>query len=194
MYSYRLPSDQLLKREFEKLKNPVTISLYLDPEKDPDSYAAYDFLNAIANFDPKIKLSLITKSSKPELFEKSQIEEVPAIIIEEEIEKLLDWYNGAKEKTHPVELATRFYIRFEKIHPFTDGNGRVGREIFNYITTRNDFSPLNFDITKRDEYIDGLERANKCYFKPIIEYVFENYLHQIRLRLGSNSLLKILDS
>lgn len=118
---------------------------------------------------------------------------VPAIFIEEEIDKLLEWFKKEKDNIHPVELAIRFHVKFEQILPFTDGNGRVGREIFNFIITNFDFPPLNFDITKRDEYIDGLEKANQAKFNSIFKYVINNYLNQTKLRLGSNYLSKILE-
>lgn len=48
------------------------------------------------------------------------------------VERLLDdtkaWYGEAKEEgTHPLEFAASFHYRFESIHPFGDGNGRMGR-------------------------------------------------------------------
>lgn len=118
----------------------------------------------------------------------SETTPVPAIFIEEEIQKLINWYQKNKVKLHPIELATLVHFKFEKIHPFTDGNGRVGREIFNYIITQLKFPPLNFDIKRRDEYIDGLEVANNGKFKPLINYVIKNYIEQIKLRLGNNPL------
>jgi Fic family protein len=121
----------------------------------------------------------------------SETTPTPAIFIEEETQKLLKWYHKNKVKLHPIELATLAHFKFEKIHPFTDGNGRVGREIFNYIINQHKFPPLNFDIKKRDEYINGLEMANKGKFKPIINYVINNYIEQIKLRLGNNPLKEL---
>ncbi|MHA1648880.1 MAG: thioredoxin family protein [Candidatus Helarchaeota archaeon] len=83
MSPYRLPNLQQIKREFQKLRNPIEISLFLSPEEDPESFPAYEFINTIANQDPKIKLNLITKQAKPELFNQYHIKEVPAIVIED---------------------------------------------------------------------------------------------------------------
>ena len=44
-----------------------------------------------------------------------------------DMKKLLNWYNDIKAKT--FEDIIEFHVRFEKIHPFQDGNGRVGRMI-----------------------------------------------------------------
>ena len=124
----------------------------------------------------------------------SETKPIPAIFIDDEINKLLEWYHTNLKKTHPVELATRFHVRFEEIHPFTDGNGRVGREIFNFTMTRMGYPPLNFNVTRRDEYINGLEKAINGDLRPIINYVLTQYLEQIKFRLGSNSLIDIFKS
>jgi glutaredoxin-like protein len=82
MPPYRLPNEQMLKREFEKLKDPLEISLFISPDENADSFAAYEFLCALLNQDNRIKLNLITKNTKPELFAQYNIKEVPTIIIE----------------------------------------------------------------------------------------------------------------
>ena len=50
---------------------------------------------------------------------------------------LLRWYSNNKGKLHPLVLASHFHAEFEKIHPFVDGNGRVGRLIMNFILHKN---------------------------------------------------------
>ena len=44
-----------------------------------------------------------------------------------DMKELLDWYNKIDKKT--IEDIIEFHVRFEKIHPFQDGNGRIGRMI-----------------------------------------------------------------
>jgi len=50
-----------------------------------------------------------------------------------ELSTLLKWYKEQKKYLSPPELAFKFYYRYEKIHPFEDGNGRTGRMIMNQI-------------------------------------------------------------
>jgi Fic family protein len=94
---------------------------------------------------------------------------------------------------HPVEMATEFHARFEAIHPFTDGNGRVGREIFNFMITRQGFPALNFNVKFRDEYLDGLEMAQKEDSALIMSYILKNYIQQMRTRLQNNPLKYLFD-
>jgi Fic family protein len=122
----------------------------------------------------------------------SDTELVPAAFIEEELYKLLLWCSKEKDQLHPVELAARFHVRFENIHPFIDGNGRVGREIFNWTVTRSGYPPLNFNVMRRDEYLDGLERAQHGDPRLFLKYIIENYLEQMRKRLGNSPLKEVL--
>jgi fido (protein-threonine AMPylation protein) len=137
-------------------------------------------LYTLGNFR-RIEVAILGSRTKP----------VPAIFIEEEIDNLLKWYQKKKVKIHPVELAVEFHVRFETIHPFTDGNGRVGREIFNLMVTRAGFPPYNFDVNFRDEYLDGLESAQKGDLRIITNYVLDHFLEQMRLRLRRNPLKEV---
>ncbi|MBR4613245.1 MAG: Fic family protein, partial [Kiritimatiellae bacterium] len=55
-----------------------------------------------------------------------EMETCPAKDVHREMAKLLTWWKGA-EKT--LENLLDLHVRFEQIHPFQDGNGRVGRLI-----------------------------------------------------------------
>ncbi|WP_130860345.1 Fic family protein [Gracilibacillus phocaeensis] len=51
------------------------------------------------------------------------------------------------------------HIAFEKIHPFSDGNGRTGRMIMNYSLLENDLSPLIIKKEDRNVYTEILHEA-----------------------------------
>ena len=59
---------------------------------------------------------------------------------------------------HPVVKAAAFHAAFENVHPFSDGNGRVGRLILNYMLMSAGFPPIAIKSDMRGEYVTSLER------------------------------------
>lgn len=57
--------------------------------------------------------------------------------IEEELQALLDWLDSRGRAYMPLVSATLFFHEFESIHPFLDGNGRVGRVLFHQYLQQN---------------------------------------------------------
>lgn len=55
---------------------------------------------------------------------------IPPERVESAMGEFIDWYNG-RDKTTPLYNAVRGHLHFESIHPFHDGNGRVGRTLMN---------------------------------------------------------------
>lgn len=77
-----------------------------------------------------------------------------------DIQKLMEWYNSLPKVT--IKEIIEFHARFEKIHPFQDGNGRVGRIIAFKECLKNNIIP--FIILDKDKlyYYRGLkEYQNK---------------------------------
>ncbi len=74
--------------------------------------------------------------------------------VEKDIDKLLEYYNSLKNVT--LNDIVQFHVQFERIHPFGDGNGRVGRMIMFKQCLENKILP--FIILDRDKayYIRGL--------------------------------------
>lgn len=74
--------------------------------------------------------------------------------VEKDMKKLLLWYNKIEKVT--FEDIVKFHSEFEKIHPFQDGNGRVGRIIMFKECLKNDIIP--FIILDKDKlfYYRGL--------------------------------------
>ena len=74
--------------------------------------------------------------------------------VESDMKGLLDWYNSLKEIS--FEDVIEFHVRFEKIHPFQDGNGRVGRMIMFRECLNNDIMPFIIEDRNKDFYIRGM--------------------------------------
>lgn len=81
--------------------------------------------------------------------------------VEKEMAKLMEWYNSIKEIT--IKEIIEFHYRFEKIHPFQDGNGRVGRIIMFKECLKNSIIP--FIILDKDKLF---------YYRGLKEYKNEN--------------------
>lgn len=75
--------------------------------------------------------------------------------VSSEIKKLLKTYNQSKSKTLREIIA--FHYEFEKIHPFQDGNGRVGRLIMFKECLRNGITPFIIDDGMKEFYYRGLK-------------------------------------
>ena len=80
-------------------------------------------------------------------FHPCQPYEVPA-----RMERLMLDYNGEMQKLHVVERAALFHLRFETVHPFIDGNGRVGRLLLNLELMKEGYPPVNVKFTDRAKY------------------------------------------
>lgn len=102
--------------------------------------------------------------------------------VEEEMKKLVDWYHSIKGKEHPIKIAAEFHGRFEKIHPFEDGNGRAGRILINAILLDNDYPPMIIRKTMRTSYFSALEAYDnghklklKRFLMDKLEKTFNNF-------------------
>ena len=71
-----------------------------------------------------------------------------------EMRKLAAWYAAQEEKN--IGILAEYHWRFESIHPFQDGNGRVGRLILFRECLRNDIMPFVIDNEHKMFYYRGL--------------------------------------
>ncbi|HHT67145.1 MAG TPA: Fic family protein [Erysipelotrichaceae bacterium] len=83
----------------------------------------------------------------------------PPRLVGENMKKLIDAYN--QKKSHTLEEIIEFHVHFEQIHPFQDGNGRVGRLIAFKECLKNNIVP--FIILDKDKmfYYNGLDKWDK---------------------------------
>ena len=79
--------------------------------------------------------------------------------VEEEMNKLNNWYYSLSEIV--FENIVEYHYRFEKIHPFQDGNGRVGRLILFRECLKNEIIPFIIDDNHKQFYYRGLKEFSR---------------------------------
>ncbi len=84
---------------------------------------------------------------------------VPNMIVND-IENLL--YRMPSNNMTLLDIAA-FHISFERIHPFADGNGRVGRLLMAYQAIQNNIVPPLIENDDREKYLDAINDKNALY-------------------------------
>lgn len=101
---------------------------------------------------------------------------------EQDVDSLLDDYSKLTQVT--LEDIIDFHVKFERIHPFGDGNGRVGRIIMFKECLKNNIMPFIILDQDKPYYIRGLKEYNrdKKYLIDTIlhsEDIYENSCEQL---------------
>ena len=91
--------------------------------------------------------------------EVGNMETTPPQFVAQEMKKLLDDYNHKDH--HSLEDIVEFHVNFERIHPFQDGNGRVGRLIILKECLKNNIVPFVILDEKKMFYYRGLKKWNQ---------------------------------
>src|SRR3989344_4462395 len=91
---------------------------------------------------------------------RSNFDASPGKYVRTDMDLLLKWYNKNENKLSPLVLALLFHHKFEKIHPFMDGNGRAGRMIMNFILLKKGWPPAIIHKKTRKEYLEAMRKAD----------------------------------
>jgi Fic family protein len=104
--------------------------------------------------------------------------------VEISMNKLNEWYNSIDKIT--FENIIEYHYRFETIHPFQDGNGRVGRLIMFRECLKNNITPFIIDDNHKQFYYRGLkEFANvKGYLKDTCLSAQDTYKEWVKYFYG----------
>jgi Fic family protein len=182
-------ADILRKREWPEDRSKEDIS---------ETYGVAEAVDYIRTTEEHVSLKLIGelhkivfKNSKPFAgeFREKGVEIVvadaygnvihrgaPSGQVVELLKELIRWYNRNKKKCPPLVLAAVVHNQFEIIHPFKDGNGRVGRLLLNNILLKHNLPPLNIELRNRALYYDALQAyENDHNIRPTLELMLKEY-------------------
>jgi Fic family protein len=100
----------------------------------------------------------------------------PASQVDTLLRRLVRWYRDNSEKYSPFVLAAVVHNQFETIHPFQDGNGRVGRLLLINILLKHKLPPLNIELENRKEYYEALRAYQTTgNIRPALELMLKEY-------------------
>jgi len=90
----------------------------------------------------------------------------PSEKIFDEMAQYIDWFNASKSSESSLGRAAIAHLYFENIHPFEDGNGRIGRILVEKVLSQAIEQPILIAVSKvidkrKKEYYDALGICNR---------------------------------
>ena len=120
-------------------------------------------------------------------FETASPSETPYKINEwfENMNFQLKSFNSDDEK---LKIILEYHIKFERIHPFSDGNGRTGRLIMLALMLENNLTPFVITVENRAKYMDILRNQDIESFVGLVEPLIEEEKKRIIAFKNSSNL------
>ncbi len=105
---------------------------------------------------------------------KKNIQALPRLL--EQTQKIID-----EKSVHPMVISAQFHKYFIYLHPFSDGNGRLGRLLSNFILAQQRLPLVIILSETKNAYIDALKASHKHRDNtPIISFFFETSINQMK--------------
>jgi len=91
------------------------------------------------------------------------------------MEKILREYKS-DANNNIAEKISKFHLSFESLHPFCDGNGRIGRALNNYLFIREGFVSINIRFIDRSKYYEAFKQFDSSGNTEIMEDIISKAL------------------
>lgn len=112
--------------------------------------------------------------------------------VRERLEKMLATYHASNHENIVKRIAC-LHLTFEHIHPFVDGNGRIGRVINNYLLIREGFVPINIKFIDRKKYYQAFKEFDQkeatIVMEEIVGKALTNSYHKRLAYLESKKII-----
>ena len=116
--------------------------------------------------------------------------------IVDRLTKMLAEYNATNHE-NIIKRIAKLHLTFEYIHPFVDGNGRIGRVINNYLLIREGFVPVNIKFIDRKMYYEAFkefdEKGKTAIMEEIVGKALTNSYHKRLAYLEGKKIITLVD-
>ena len=159
----------ITEREIFETKNLARVVSYIDKKAKEQELTLDVILTLHQMLISNIRDDVAGRFRKDNEFVRvgSHIAPNPKEIISR-LEKMLAQYNASSHENIIKRIAL-LHLTFEYIHPFVDGNGRIGRVINNYLLIREGFVPINIKFIDRKKYYDAFKEFDSKEITTVME-------------------------
>lgn len=115
-------------------------------------------------------------------------------LVPQQLQEMIHRYQ-ANPMVHIVERVALVHLMFEHIHPFVDGNGRIGRVLVNYLLIREGYVGINIKYSNRARYYEALrdyDREKKTKgMEELIGRALANSFHKRLAYLNGRQIVSL---
>lgn len=116
--------------------------------------------------------------------------------ITDRLQKVLTEYNSNTRESIIKRIA-KFHLGFEYVHPFCDGNGRIGRVLNNYLLMRDGHVSINIKFIDRASYYDAFREfqtnGTTKIMETIVAKALTNSYHRHLAYLENKKIINLSD-
>lgn len=161
----------ITEREIFEAKNLARVFAYIDKKAQDQELTLEVILSLHKMLISNIRDDVAGRFRKDNEFVRvgNHIAPAPKEIVER-LEKMLSDYK-ANIHENIIQRIAKLHLDFEYIHPFIDGNGRIGRVINNYLLIREGFVPMNIKFIDRSKYYEAFREFDTKGKTSIMEEI-----------------------